>query len=232
MNKYLDPKKYIDFTIRKIKSWTSNLENKGERVDIFNNGNIQLLTQNDKCHLARYEFVASYIPEGSIVGDFACGTGYGTIMLAKKAMSVTGVDIDATVISHIAKRYKSFSNITFVEKNLLNIDYKDVFTHIVSFETIEHFSEEDILTLLTIYKRALASGGKVIFSTPYMQEKSNQAVKMGFHKTFNISEEKIQLWLQKTGFTIEKFYYQKYSTHSLYPHLFKKDFIVCIAVKN
>jgi 2-polyprenyl-3-methyl-5-hydroxy-6-metoxy-1,4-benzoquinol methylase len=232
MNKYLKPKKYIDFLLTKTKQLFPNLESKGERIDIkYLEKNI-LLNQNEKCHLARYEFSLFEISPLDNVGDFACGTGYGSVMLSKKAKHVTGIDIDAKVVEEIKKRYENIKNIEFLNLNLLDINYENNFDKIISFETIEHIEEKQILELLEKFHRALKKDGKLIFSTPYMQEKSEKALKMGFHLTFEINEEKIKSWLKETGFVVEYFRYQNYDSCKITKELENKDFIICIATKQ
>ena len=41
-----------------------------------------------------------------------------------------------------------------------------------------------------------------------MQEKSEDALKLGFHLTFYIDEQKITEWLSKAGFRVETIKYQ------------------------
>jgi 2-polyprenyl-3-methyl-5-hydroxy-6-metoxy-1,4-benzoquinol methylase len=206
----------------------------GERVDIVNGLkiNYEKLDLYQKNHFKRYEFASKVINNNDVCGDFACGTGYGSIMLSKKASQVFGIDINSEVISQITERYKSVKNVSFSDKNLLTLDYSNFFDTIVSFETIEHFKEEDILKLLELFSKALKQNGKLIFSTPYLQERSEDAIKLGFHLTFNIDENKIDEWLQKNGFEIEQIKFQNYDSHLITDNLEKKEFIICIARKK
>lgn len=205
----------------------------GERVDIqFQTSlNYDKLDIYQKNHLTRYEFAKELIDVGAICGDFACGTGYGSVLISDKASKVIGADIDALVISAIQERYKEKANVSFLNENLLNLNFKNLFDTILSFETIEHFEEEDIKLLLKIFANALKEKGQFIFSTPYMQEKSEGAMKLGFHLTFDINEKKIEDWLNEAGLKIESIYYQNYDTHFIKKELVKKDFIICIAKK-
>lgn len=206
----------------------------GERVDInySNPVSFDALDVYQKSHYRRYEFAKKIIQPGSVCGDFACGTGYGSIMLAEEASRVTGADINEEVIHAIQKRYAEINKVEFICKNLLHLDYKLFFDTIVSFETIEHFTESDILQLLALYFNALKANGSLVFSTPYMQEESEEAKKLGFHLTFYIDENKITQWLSKTGFQVEGFYYQSYQTHTVESSLKDKDFVICIARKG
>jgi 2-polyprenyl-3-methyl-5-hydroxy-6-metoxy-1,4-benzoquinol methylase len=205
----------------------------GERVDIQFTESLQYdsLDMYQKNHIRRYEFVKKYIGYEDTCGDFACGTGYGTVMLSEKAKMVIGADIDKNVIDIISRRYQENSKVLFLNINLLEIEYKNKFDTIISFETLEHFYEKDMKALLNIFNKALKDDGKLFFSTPYLQEASETAVKMGFHLTFGIDEEKIKKWLSSAGFRIELVLYQNYETHNIEANLLNKDFIICKAVK-
>lgn len=205
----------------------------GERVDIQLQKKFEFekLDIYQKNHFKRYEFAKDVIKTGDICGDFACGTGYGSVLISDKAKQITGADIDKKVISAIKKRYKHKKNITFLNENLLNLAYENFFDAVLSFETIEHFAENDIKRLFGIFAKSLKKGGKLIFSTPYNQEENEAALKLGFHLTFYITEEKIRDWLVATGLKIEIIKYQNYDTHLIEDDLDNKDFIICVASK-
>jgi 2-polyprenyl-3-methyl-5-hydroxy-6-metoxy-1,4-benzoquinol methylase len=228
LKRILEPKKEVyDF------NKSNPLGGNGERVDIQINDKLSFdkLDVYQKNHLKRYEFAKQFINEDEVCGDFACGTGYGSVLIASKAKQVIGADINAEVVQKIAVRYEGIKNVSFVHKNILELDYENKFDTIVSFETLEHFEEENIINLLAIYSKALKQKGKIIFSTPYMQDKSEEAMKMGFHFTFYINEEKIENWCRETGFKIEVLKFQNYDTHHIENDLQNKEFIICIASK-
>ncbi len=206
----------------------------GERVDIQldDNLNFDKLDIYQKNHLKRYEFAKNHINENEFCGDFACGTGYGSVLIASKANQVLGADINADVVQKISIRYEGIKNVGFIHKNILELDFEDKFDTIISFETLEHFEENNILKLLAIYNKALKQKGRIIFSTPYMQEKSEEAMKMGFHFTFYIDEKKIKEWCTNAGFEIDLIKYQNYETHLIQDELENKEFIICIAYKK
>ncbi len=232
IKKYLSPKKYFYYFLSKIKTLFSKLENKGERVEPFFKFKF-LLNENDRCHINRYKFGLDYINKDLIIGDMACGTGYGSVILTQRSKMVRGVDIDGNVISHISDKYKNIKNLYFEKKDLLDIEYSNIFDVIFSFETIEHFYEDDIIKLMTIFHKSLKENGLIIFSTPYMQINDKKAIDMGFHRTFFIDEEKIKNWLSSSGFKLEKFYYQNYRSSKISNNIkIQKDFIICIAKKN
>lgn len=211
-----------------------SLTDNGERVDINYNQPIDQnrLDKYQKSHLKRYEYALKNINENDVVADLACGTGYGSVMLATKAKTVTGLDFNHRVINKIKKRYKNIKNVAFFEANILDIDYNDTFDLIVSFETLEHFKENDIRKLFLLYNKALKPGGRLIISTPYMQENSVRALEMGFHQTFHIDESKVENWLKNSGFELLSIKYQNYDTHDLKDEEEKKDFVICLAKKK
>lgn len=205
----------------------------GERVDIqlqkiFNYEKLDMYQKN---HFKRYEFAKEIVAFGDICGDFACGTGYGSVLVSDKVSKVIGADLDKEVIASIKERYKNKSNVSFLNENLLNLKFENLFDTIISFETLEHFKEEDIILLLNIFAKSLKEKGKLVFSTPYIQDKSEDAIKLGFHLTFYIDENRINGWLKDTGFKIQNVYYQNYDTHVIQKDLEKKDFIICVAQK-
>jgi 2-polyprenyl-3-methyl-5-hydroxy-6-metoxy-1,4-benzoquinol methylase len=182
-------------------------------------------------HLSRYEFARGQLDRGWVVGDYACGTGYGSVLLAQRAAQVVGGDANAELISVIRGRYASNANVAFEVVDLLDLDKREHFDAIVSFETIEHFSEPDVARVLQNLARALKPGGLLVLSTPYMQENSPAARALGFHQTFLIDEIKIDRWLTQAGLEVASFQYQNYSSHTVVPTLEVKDFIVCVGAK-
>jgi ubiquinone/menaquinone biosynthesis C-methylase UbiE len=205
----------------------------GERVDIQLNKNVAYhkMDMYQKSHWKRYEFAKKLIASGEVCGDFACGTGYGTVLLSENASEVIGADINKEVIDEIKIRYQHLKNVSFRQLDLLALPYTNYFDVIVSFETLEHFTEGNVKSLLGIYHRALKSNGRLIFSTPYLQENSDEALKMGFHLTFFIDEKKINSWLAETGFKAAEFLYQNYQTHHIKKELTVKEFVICVAQK-
>lgn len=212
----------------------SELEGDGERVDINYSGKIKFdgLDMYQKSHYRRYEFARSVITPGEATGDFACGTGYGSVILAEVASKVTGVDLNGEVVEKIRARYAGNPKVEFRQANLLDLEYKACLGNVVSFETIEHLREEDIPKLFNVFSRALRAGGTFVFSVPYLQKKSPEAIKLGFHLTFDIDEARLKTWLAGSGFVPKAFKYQNYKTHDIADQLEEKDFIICVAQKG
>jgi cyclopropane fatty-acyl-phospholipid synthase-like methyltransferase len=141
-------------------------------------------------------------------------------------IKVVGVGGSGTnAVTHMVEQ--KVQGVEFIALNILDIPYENHFNKIISFETIEHLEEHNIPSVFSVFYKALKNGGKLIFSVPYMQEKSEDAIKLGFHKTFYIDETKILSWLKIAGFKNTNFKYQNYDTHEISSELDKKDFIIC-----
>lgn len=154
----------------KTKNWT------GERLETHVTGDVMFE------HLHRYALALAYVT-GKKVVDIACGEGYGSYLLAAKAASVTGIDIDSTVIQEASGRYKK-DNLQFLAGSVTAIPLADQSTDmVVSFETLEHI--EDHALFMQEIKRILVPGGLLILSTP---DKKNYSDKTGYRNPFHEKE--------------------------------------------
>lgn len=226
------PKPSIPAFLQRLFS-LNRIDGGGERVDITYSGGIdyESLDVYQKSHLQRYLFAAGQLGRGRDVADLACGTGYGSALMATTSREVTGVDIDARVIRGIGKRYGTVPNLKFLCSDLLRLSFDSCFDYVVSFETVEHLPEKEIPRLFGIFAKALRPGGTLIFSTPYLQPRSPEAIRLGFHRTFDIDENAHRRWTRQTGLEIDFFKYQNYQTHEVQDALDQKDFVICVATK-
>src|SRR5687767_13069224 len=104
---------------------------KGERLETEN------FNENTSEHLHRYA-LASFLSENKVVLDIACGEGYGSNLIARKAKQVVGVDIDVATIGLAQKKY-IVPNLEFKVGSAAEIPCNDKFFDMVfSFETLEH----------------------------------------------------------------------------------------------
>lgn len=114
-------------------------------------------------HWHRYS-LAQFLAPGKRVLDVACGEGYGCHMLAEKAISVVGIDLDADVVAHASTKY-NLANLNFRQGNCVALPLPDACIDLaVSFETLEHHAEHD--RMLGELRRVLAPGGVLLISTP------------------------------------------------------------------
>jgi 2-polyprenyl-3-methyl-5-hydroxy-6-metoxy-1,4-benzoquinol methylase len=208
-----------------------DITNKGERVDIVYNGQVDFdrLDIYQKSHYKRYVFACGLIDKNAVVGDMACGTGYGTAMMSYHARQAYGYDI-SPVIEEVKKRYRSVRNLEFIQGDILQIKTESQFDTIVSFETVEHFPSALVPDLLRKFNLMLKEGGRLILSTPFNQEETD-ATRV-YHRSFGITEEILTEWLRTGGFSVEEYYSQNYETHEIRNAIDPRDFIIAVCVKR
>ncbi|WP_223789124.1 class I SAM-dependent methyltransferase [Marinicella meishanensis] len=115
-------------------------------------------------HWHRYYFIAEIVKDRRVC-DVACGEGYGSALLAKRASEVVGVDVDKATIQHANETYGDIENVEFIVANATETQFiENSFDVIVSFETLEHLSEHQ--QLIREFKRILKKDGLLIISTP------------------------------------------------------------------
>ncbi len=111
-------------------------------------------------HLAVYEWVAARCA-GLDVVDMACGEGYGTAVLARRAARVTGVDANPDAHEHARLKYTR-PGVRFV-RDLVET-YDEACDAVVFLQTIEHV--EDPAAILEHFRSMLRPGGAAYVSTP------------------------------------------------------------------
>ena len=115
-------------------------------------------------HLHRYAWCARLV-EGKDVLDIACGEGYGSAMLARRARSVRGVDIAGDAVAHANATYQGIHGLEFMRGNAAEIPLADNSVDVVvSFETIEHHDRHQ--EMLSEIRRVLRSDGLLVISSP------------------------------------------------------------------
>jgi 2-polyprenyl-3-methyl-5-hydroxy-6-metoxy-1,4-benzoquinol methylase len=136
------------------------MDSTGERLVL---GKSKALLENE--HLARYRYAMQLIG-GKRVADIACGTGYGTQMLAKAgAQSVHGMDLSEEAVDFCRENYNT-PNVTYSVANAQKLAAigNSEFDLVVSFETIEHLP--GVEAYLDEMVRILRPGGRFLVSTP------------------------------------------------------------------
>jgi SAM-dependent methyltransferase len=114
-------------------------------------------------HLSRYEFASQYI-DSRVVLDIACGTGYGTSILASQgAKNIIGVDASTEAIQYANEHYLK-DNIKFILGDAQKFTLSTKIDVAISFETIEHLKDPECLLRNVV--GILKADGKFIISTP------------------------------------------------------------------
>lgn len=111
-------------------------------------------------HLAVYEWIAERVG-GQRVVDLACGEGYGTAVLARRAAHVVGVDANPEAHEHARLKY-SGDRVSF-ERDLVETWTGDV-DAVVFLQTIEHVQAPE--ALLDHIGTLLGETGVAYVSTP------------------------------------------------------------------
>ena len=111
-------------------------------------------------HLVVYEWIARRVA-GLDVVDMACGEGYGSDVLSRRAARVTGVDANPEAHEHARLRYRR-GNLAF--KRDMVETYSQQCDAIVFLQTIEHV--QDPTAVLEHFRSLLRPGGVAYVSTP------------------------------------------------------------------
>ena len=111
-------------------------------------------------HLAVYRWIADRCG-GLQVVDMACGEGYGTDLLARRAGSVTGVDANPDAHEHAKLKYTR-PGVRFVRE--LVETYEEPCDAVVFLQTIEHVERPE--EVLDHFRSMLRPGGTAYVSTP------------------------------------------------------------------
>jgi len=114
----------------------------------------------------RYKKAVELLSDNSFVLDCACGSGYGSSILASAGKEVIGIDVSLRDVKH-AKRTYGNGNCTFVQADSRALPFKDgSFDCACSIETIEHIEKKDHRKFLNELKRTLKPEGTLVISTP------------------------------------------------------------------
>lgn len=123
-------------------------------------------------HWHRYHFAAKLVVSRNVL-DVACGAGYGSALLARRARHVVGADISLEAIAHAQALYAPASNLEFRQADCAALPFADAtFDAVVSFETIEHIERQE--KFLDEVRRVLRPEGLFILSSPNKLEYSDR----------------------------------------------------------
>lgn len=117
-------------------------------------------------HIHRYDFAAA-LCNGLRVLDLACGSGYGSAILAETATAVHGVDNDVATIDLAVATVGQRISATFEVADaiaLLGQDLRDRYDVIVCFEALEHLN--DLESAVRGLREQAGRGVQLIVSVP------------------------------------------------------------------
>jgi SAM-dependent methyltransferase len=152
-------------------------------------------------HLARYDFAKTELKSGMRVLDAACGSGYGSHLLAQHGCHVIGGDLSAEAVTLSESNFRH-ERLAFRVLDVTRLDLPDrTFDAYVSFETIEHFANQG--DYLSEAARILNSDGIFLASTP------NKSV----HDSYRAKG-----WMQPNPYHVKELYVEEFR------HLLDKHF--------
>jgi ubiquinone/menaquinone biosynthesis C-methylase UbiE len=182
----------------------------------------------DAVHLARYNFALDKIAPGDVVLDAACGSGYGSEILSRKADRVIGLDLSVDAINYARAHYQN-SKTEFSVADLtrpIKLPDRSCDT-IVCFETLEHVVDQR--NMFVEFARLLKKGGLFIVSTPDRQVITDKAHD---HNEFHVAELSKRQFENLVGdyFQLLEFYGQVRYTESPTQVILKT--LACVDVLN
>ena len=183
----------------------------------------------EKLAIGRYEFALNYIKEGEVCLDAVCGSGYGSIILSRKASKVIGIELDDHALEFALSHYPS-DKVSFQKADLTKLLYlrDDYFDVIVSIETIEHIPTHDIM--IREFNRVLKPNGLLVLSTV---DHEVYSIKGGINNKHHINEltKKQLVSLLSKRFKVEEIYGQiKYVPLSLSKRIGKKLWLTFLVI--
>jgi SAM-dependent methyltransferase len=106
------------------------------------------------------------MPEGGRLLDMGCGTGWTSVLFAKRGYDVVGTDLvpEAIEAGYQLKEKEGLANLDFVVADYESLDFSDEFDVVVFFDCLHHAVDE--VSALQSAWRALKPGGICITSEP------------------------------------------------------------------
>ncbi len=162
------------------------------------------------------------MPEGGRLLDMGCGTGWTSVLFAKRGYEVVGQDLvpEAIEAGRQLKQENRLANLDFVVGDYESLEFKEEFDVVVFFDCLHHAVDE--VGALRSAWRALKPGGICITSEPgWGHERRSAAVMAEFGVTErDMHPAKIIRGGRKAGFT--KFSVHPHA-HYLYISLYRRN---------
>ncbi|MDX1314488.1 MAG: class I SAM-dependent methyltransferase, partial [Eudoraea sp.] len=154
---------------------------------------------------SRYHSMLSYFPKDMTILDIACGSGFGSKLLAPISKEVVGVDYDPEAIKVNQERYSGVENLNFLTGDGQTFLYKDgaYFDCVISFHTLEHVPSDSAM-MNQIYEN-LKPGGLAIVEVPLLAKRPLGKPVNPYHlREYEVQE--VLGFFDNTRFKIEKVY--------------------------
>lgn len=116
-------------------------------------------------HVSRYWWAAEQ-SSGKDVLDCACGKGYGSYIVASKAKTALGIDLNERSLE-LARRTFERPNLGYRSQDIFALaELGRSFDIVIAFEVIEHIDPKDTDRFLSGIRKVLRPGGALLLSTP------------------------------------------------------------------
>jgi SAM-dependent methyltransferase len=142
------------------------MDNSLERIIPDLTGNDITDQETLRLHLERYHFAGRHLIPGTIA-DIACGTGYGSYLLATEysdhISGIYAVDRESQCIEYANKKYPH-ALITYFNTDACQFQPPGLINNVISLETIEHLN--DPAGFIGLMAKHLATKGRFIASIP------------------------------------------------------------------
>jgi ubiquinone/menaquinone biosynthesis C-methylase UbiE len=143
--------------------------------------------------------LAALLADKSVIGDFGCGTGATSELLAPFVKQVVAVDSSAAMLRAAGKRLKKFSNVETRRGDLDELPLAD------------NELDASLLILVLPYvanpaavfaeaARVIKPGGRMVIVDMQPHERQEYRHEMG-HVWLGFSREQIETWLTESGFS-------------------------------
>ena len=125
---------------------------------------------NDPTHmcfvLSRYKFCAKMMEGKDHILEIGCGDGFGIPIIAQKAKSVLGIDVDDRLIKGNRKRLEKIKNVEFDKINICENPPGKKFDAVFSIDVIEHLDPHLEKKFMDNSCKSLKQNGILIIGTP------------------------------------------------------------------
>lgn len=153
------------------------------------------------------------IKESSTMLELCCGDGFNSkYFYSHKAKSIIAVDFDPNAIEH-AKKYNQANNVVFKDCDIRSVIPEGSFDNIIWDAAIEHFTEDEIATIMMNIKDRLNKDG--ILSGYTIIEKTN-GKQHSLHEYEFKSKEDLKRFIEPYFNNVMIFETQYPNRHNLY----------------
>ena len=136
--------------------------------------NKDTLDENELKHFSRYNFALQFIETGYTVLDCACGTGYGSALLATRASNIYSIDSSDEAINFANANYQNPS-VKFIKNRIEALSFENnFFDASVTIETFEHLDKTSGEKFLENIAKWTKPGGIVFISSPMLRYKDGK----------------------------------------------------------